>query len=111
LADVKHISEACKSLYASSLPYLYESIVLGTSIGELDLKTINVKPLRAACEKGHPLYTREFKITSKFHRNLLSRCPHSNRDRFRVVPDDAEVDSYLLPLLEKLEDGKLRSLK
>lgn len=114
LADIKHLCEVSKSLCLLSLPYLYESLVLESSHGEYGLEEIDVEPLRLARDRGRLSYTRDIKITSKFHDIVTMRCMHHRAYHYDLLDEDEEdgkITSNLMPLLEAFEYGKLRSLE
>lgn len=114
MSDLKHLCEASKTLYNLSTPYLYESLYLSPSHGEHDLEEIDTEAFRLARDRGHLSYARELEITSKFVNLVTERCRHHHGSPYNPSEEGGNGDKIgglLIPLLNALEDGKLRSLK
>jgi hypothetical protein len=102
--DLKNLCQVSKGLHQVCLPYLYEGLVLEPSQGRHHLQGINIEPLRLARERGYLSYTRDIEFTAKSNQR---GCIHPRHPY--IVAD--KISRSVMPLLEALKDGNLRSLK
>jgi len=84
--DLKQLCAVSKKLYTSTLPKLYETVVI-SSESEKHLERIDVKPFLEGNSTDRLKHTKHFQISSLFHENLDERCLH-----FRDIEDQVKYN-------------------
>jgi hypothetical protein len=84
--DLKQLCAVSKKLYNSTLPKLYETVVI-SSESEKHLERIDIKPFLEGNSTDRLKHTKHFRISSLFHQNLDERCLH-----FRDIEGQVKYD-------------------
>jgi hypothetical protein len=76
---LKNLCEASKYLYQIALPILYEEVTVNAE-DERFLNEVKVVPLVQArhSQRNLLLQTKDMRVASNFHINLVSRCVHGS---------------------------------
>ncbi|OWT42325.1 hypothetical protein VFPPC_18559 [Pochonia chlamydosporia 170] len=115
--DVKSLCEVSKTLYdlASTRLYSLHEVIL-QSLDEDCLDEVHVKELLRAAGRPNNLLSRvvNLRISAPFSKRLRHRCIHGDENDYG---DDGQVNDLsslqrlsnrILPILQNLQDGKLR---
>jgi hypothetical protein len=84
--DLKQLCAVSKKLYDSTLPKLYETVVV-SSQSEKHLERIDIKPFFEGNSTDRLSHTKHVRISSLFHENLDERCIH-----FRDIEDQVKYN-------------------